>query len=64
LSKWDRQIELAKTEINTSRKKKHMPELQEYLKVEHEHGFILMDLDGFRTLSKTQQSKILKLGGH
>ncbi|MGE4215146.1 MAG: hypothetical protein AB7E42_10295 [Anaerotignaceae bacterium] len=31
--------------------------------VEHEHGFIFMDLEGFKSLSKTQQTKILKLGG-
>ncbi|MGE4214121.1 MAG: hypothetical protein AB7E42_05000 [Anaerotignaceae bacterium] len=33
------------------------------LKVEHEHGFILMDLEGFKALPKAQQNKILKLGG-
>lgn len=64
MSKWDKQIELAKAEINNTRKEKHAPELKEYVKVEHEHGFILMDLNGFKELSKTQQSKILKLGGY
>lgn len=33
------------------------------IKVEHDHGFILMDLEGFKALPKSQQTKILKLGG-
>jgi len=33
------------------------------LKVEHDHGFILMDLEGFKALPKSRQTKILKLGG-
>lgn len=33
------------------------------IKVEHDHGFILMDLEGFKALPKAQQTKILKLGG-
>ena len=31
--------------------------------VEHDHGFIFMDLEGFKALPKSQQTKILKLGG-
>ncbi|MEA5084380.1 MAG: hypothetical protein VB018_09520 [Lachnospiraceae bacterium] len=33
------------------------------IKVEHDHGFILMDLEGFKALPKAQQTKVLKLGG-
>ena len=33
------------------------------IKVEHDRGFILMDLEGFKALPKAQQTKILKLGG-
>lgn len=34
------------------------------LRVSHEHGFIVMDLDAFGKLPKSQQTKILKLGGN
>lgn len=34
------------------------------LRVSHEHGFIVMDLEAFGKLPKSQQTKILKLGGN
>lgn len=36
---------------------------QGVIKVKHEHGFIVMDIEGFKALPKSQQNKILSLGG-
>lgn len=36
---------------------------QGVVKVKHEHGFIVMDIEGFKALPKSQQNKILNLGG-
>ena len=32
------------------------------LKIKHERGFIVMDFEGFKSLPKSQQSKIMKIG--
>lgn len=34
-----------------------------WVEVEYATGFIVMDIDGFLSLPKTQRTKILKLGG-
>lgn len=42
----------------------HFEPKQGTIKVEHESGFIFMDLEGFNALPKSNQTKILKLGGN
>lgn len=42
----------------------HFEPKQGTIKVEHERGFIFMDLEGFNALPKSNQTKILKLGGN
>ncbi|WP_352400117.1 hypothetical protein [Anaerotignum sp.] len=55
MGRWDKEIAKAKADLKPNRGT---------VKVEHEKGFILMDVDAFMSLPKTKQTKILKLGGN
>lgn len=51
MGKWDKEIAKAKADLKPNKG---------VVTVEHENGFILMDIEKFLSLPKTQQTKILK----
>lgn len=55
MGKWNKEIVEAKADLKTNKG---------VVQVEHKNGFIIMTLEGFLSLPKTQQTKILKLGGN
>ncbi|MEA4972945.1 MAG: hypothetical protein VB119_07150 [Candidatus Metalachnospira sp.] len=59
MKNWDEQIRAAEQRIKETTGKKNINTIT----VRHEHGFIVMELESFFELPKSQQNKILKLGG-